>query len=419
MRLLYIASRNPFPVSTGRQKMIEQSLMMLNEIGFEIDLFYPENNEKFNAPEHIRLKTINSYNKPNVLKILRNIVFFPFNSLQENLFFTYNEKNNIEKFIKKNKPDIIWCDMIRTSVFVKNIDMPKILDMDDILSNRYSQYLSSGNTNNIFGANKNNVPSIINFLANTFGSYVLKIEKKKIEKSEKDMSLYFDAISLVSNKEKEEYNDKKLKNIDIFSFPPCYKIDNIKNTILKDGEKQRLVFLGNNTYQPNIEAIEKYIIELKDNLVKNKREIDVVVIGKIDDVLKSKLESKNIIVTGFVDKVENYVFKKDIMVLPLDTGTGVKLKVLDSLSYGLPVVTTSKGIEGTALVPDEHFILCDNYSKDLYNVIKDILDKKYPLKEIGLKGKKFIEDNHSWDNTKNNLSCLIYKIITKNRSLNV
>jgi glycosyltransferase involved in cell wall biosynthesis len=63
--------------------------------------------------------------------------------------------------------------------------------------------------------------------------------------------------------------------------------------------------------------------------------------------------------TGWVEDVEPWFRRSRVMVVPLRSGSGMRVKILDAFARGLPVVTTSVGIEGIAAVDGQHALVAD------------------------------------------------------------
>ena len=72
------------------------------------------------------------------------------------------------------------------------------------------------------------------------------------------------------------------------------------------------------------------------------------------------LASANVVVTGSVDDVRPYVHRAAVFAVPLRMGSGTRLKVLEGLSMGKPMVSTSLGCEGIDLVHGEHLLIADD-----------------------------------------------------------
>ena len=85
----------------------------------------------------------------------------------------------------------------------------------------------------------------------------------------------------------------------------------------------------------------------------------------------------------------------EVLVTPIRGPGGTRLKVLESLASGLPIVSTSVGVAGLNLTPGKHALVADDMQKLTENVISVLKDKKLAQK-ISSQGKDFIRQNFDW-----------------------
>ena len=107
------------------------------------------------------------------------------------------------------------------------------------------------------------------------------------------------------------------------------------------GNSQLVVFLGNLSYLPNIEAIQLISSTIAPTVKREVADVKFVVVGK----KKGELQADGLLFTGFVDNVADVLTNADVGVAPLLHGSGTRLKILEYFSSGIPVVSTSVGAE--------------------------------------------------------------------------
>jgi GT2 family glycosyltransferase len=145
-------------------------------------------------------------------------------------------------------------------------------------------------------------------------------------------------------------------------------------------EKKDLVFIGGFAHMPNEDAVEWFVEEIFP-LIKNKiHGIRFIVIGSHPTKRVSAMDSKDVLVKGFVKDVGAHFQDSRVFVAPLRYGAGFKGKIVHAMSYGLPVVTTSTGAEGMGLKDGENVLIADN--------AEDFADKVVAL----------YDDQSAWDN---------------------
>lgn len=115
----------------------------------------------------------------------------------------------------------------------------------------------------------------------------------------------------------------------------------------KKHDGQNIIFVGKMSYGPNIEAVKWFVDDIFPKIKEKFPDAKLYIVGKDPSEEVKKLESRNVVVTGMVDSVEPYYALSDLAVLPLKNGGGVKVKLLEAVSYKKHIVSTSVGVEGT------------------------------------------------------------------------
>ena len=128
-------------------------------------------------------------------------------------------------------------------------------------------------------------------------------------------------------------------------------------------ERRGVVFVGNFLHAPNVEAIEHFVTRVLPHLALNLLADHPVIVlghGLTPEIRDLAADRSCIRMIGWVPDLTPYLHRARVVVVPLLTGAGVKGKLLQALSAGTPVVTTSVGIEGTAAVADRHVLVADD-----------------------------------------------------------
>ena len=126
----------------------------------------------------------------------------------------------------------------------------------------------------------------------------------------------------------------------------------------------------------------------------NKENVKFYIVGANPTDEVKKLASDNIVVTGFVENPKDIFENMDISVVPLRLGAGVKIKVLESLASGLPVITTDVGAEGI-IAQNGRDILIENDPKKFAEILNKLISDEDRRKIISDNGRSTIENNYS------------------------
>ena len=125
--------------------------------------------------------------------------------------------------------------------------------------------------------------------------------------------------------------------------------------------REGLVFIGGYGHQPNVDAVVWFVQEIFPIITKNIPGIKFTILGSNPPEAVSSLASSHVMVEGWVPDPEPYFSASRIFVAPMRYGAGMKGKVGQAMSLGLPVVTTHIGAEGMQLEDNLHALIADTH----------------------------------------------------------
>ena len=133
-------------------------------------------------------------------------------------------------------------------------------------------------------------------------------------------------------------------------------------------ERQNLLFIGNFNHTPNRDAVEFFVEKILPLIHKTLPKVRLDVIGSNAPHHFQAYASEGVNIHGYVPDIEPLFQSSRVFVAPLRFGAGVKGKIGDALSYGVPVVTTSVGAEGMQFEHDKEVLLA-NTPEDFANYV--------------------------------------------------
>jgi len=232
--------------------------------------------------------------------------------------------------------------------------------------------------------------------SNTIKKLLYYFESIKLKKYESNIyhrnkSLYFTFVS----SDDKEFFERVFKNYNTKLIPIGADI-NIDESIKEiSNTKTNIVFIGNMSYTPNIEGIKWFYKNVWKLILEKKSNCKLYIVGKNPTQEIRALQSDNIIVTGTVDRIQPYLEKADIFIVPLISGGGVKVKLIEALANNQLVISTSKGIEGTLFKDKQHLFVEDLPERFAERCI-DALENKMKYKDIILNAKNMVIENYLW-----------------------
>jgi len=156
-----------------------------------------------------------------------------------------------------------------------------------------------------------------------------------------------------------------------------------------------IVFVGVMHYRPNVDAAMYFSREILPLLIRERPNIKFTIVGGGPPEELRRLASKNIEVTGRVPDTRPYVSSSGACVVPLRMGSGTRLKVLEGLAMGRPLVSTSLGCEGIETINGEHLLVADEPAAFARSVLR-ILDDPALASGLATKGRALVEAHYSW-----------------------
>jgi GT2 family glycosyltransferase len=185
-------------------------------------------------------------------------------------------------------------------------------------------------------------------------------ESQRLEKIEFDLFSKVDVILTPSDYEerviKENFPHKKVVTIPLhfYEFPP----ENGKAGV-DFSRREGMLFLGGFNHLPNVDAVLWFVNEILPRVRQRLPEVTFTVAGSNPSPEILALHNEGLRVTGYVPDLGPLFDQARVFVAPLRYGAGVKGKIVTSMVYGVPVVTTSIGNEGLNLADGQEALMAD------------------------------------------------------------
>jgi len=203
----------------------------------------------------------------------------------------------------------------------------------------------------------------------------------------------FQACTVASNQERQlllRNFPKFINPIEI--VPNCLNIDDYKN-IKVDKKPNTLIFTGPFKYHVNYEAMHWFIGEVFPLVLKRVPDAQLIITG---DHANLPLPSyKNVTLAGYVNNIKTLIASSSVSIAPLLSGGGTRLKILEAMALGIPVVATSKGAEGLDVIDGEHLLLANTPMEYAECVIRLLKDENLCL-QLTKKAGMLMQEKYNW-----------------------
>lgn len=214
---------------------------------------------------------------------------------------------------------------------------------------------------------------------------------KRVEKIELEYLKQCDLIILNNYKDKELIcENESFDNIWVWS--PYYQTG---MEIQPQNHSNEIVYYGAMHRPENWKSAIWFIKNVYSKI--DSQAVKFVIIGNNPPKQLTKYQSDRIVIKGFVDDIHKELSSCLCLVAPLLLGAGVKIKIIESLSIGIPVLTNDIGIEGIPAVDGESFFYCKS-PEDYIKVINQLLENKINREMLVIKAKEVVKRNFDFAN---------------------
>ncbi|MEH6305199.1 glycosyltransferase [Olivibacter sp. CPCC 100613] len=170
-----------------------------------------------------------------------------------------------------------------------------------------------------------------------------------------------EADGLIAISESDRCLFNKIRNTDRYSYllSPALPLEQVKDHY--EPQCRHILFIGMMDWYPNIQGVLQFVKEVFAPLLAQTPSYHFHIVGKNPVEEISQLQSTNVHVTGAVDNIDIYIKQCDLMVVPVALGGGVKIKVMEAIQKGIPLLVhraSARGYDGVA----DYFIV-DNMTE--------------------------------------------------------
>jgi glycosyltransferase involved in cell wall biosynthesis len=167
-------------------------------------------------------------------------------------------------------------------------------------------------------------------------------------------------------------------------------------------QRKRLVFVGSMNYHANIDAAVWFTREIWPAIHERFPQWKLTLVGSKPGPPVLALQSESVEVTGTVPSVAPYYENALAAIVPLRTGAGTRLKILEAMAAGVPVISSALGAEGLAVNPDEHLLIAEQ-AESWIAALRSLSSDPTRWNAIAAAGRELVETRYDWGVLGNNL----------------
>ena len=384
MKILLLCNKPPYPASEGGPMAMNSIISGLLEAGHLVKVL-AVNNEKYNVseadiPEDYKRKTgielIDVDLRVRPLKAFVNL--FTKKSYHVERFISKDFKNRLAELLEKEHFDVVQLEMLYMAPYVETI-------------REHSKSMIVLRAHNVEHkiweriAKETKFPLkrwYINHLAKTLKDYELSALET------------VDGIAAITRKDAaffRKYCSKPIIDIPFGVYPEEFTP---KSEI--DG-KPKFYHIGSMNWMPNEEGIRWFIEEVLPKTVEKVPDFTYHLAGRNMPEWLTTLKNKHVDVIGEVPDAKAFVAENDVAIVPLLAGSGIRIKIIESMAMGKTVITTRVGAEGILYDEEVNIIIAENKAK-MVEAIRAINENPEIAVRIGQAARKLVEE--TYDNRK-------------------
>ena len=376
MKIFVLLPRIPFPLEKGDKLRAFNQIKQLAKHN-EIVLCALNDNPKVNEQDafHALQPYCQSINFIKITKpqILLGLVRAFLKGLPMQCGYFYNRKavKKIDTLIAKHKPDMLFGQLLRVAEYIRHKDLPKAIDYQDIFS---------------YGMKRR--ADIASFLTRP----IYNMEYRRLSRYEAAIFEDFDVKTIISEPDKALFPHERRNEILVIP-------NGVDHDYFNPQEREKtydLVFTGNMSYPPNVNAVEYLANEILPVVWKTLPDVKLYIAGATPDPKVKKAASERIIVSGWLDDIRDAYAQSRVFIAPMRIGTGLQNKLLEAMSMRLPSITSPLANASLGAKPDEEILIGNNAEEMAQHIITLLTDQE-KAERLALAGYNFTNRVYDWD----------------------
>ncbi len=299
-------------------------------------------------------------------------------------FHTRALQSALDRLIEREAIEGILCSSSAMAEYLfrsKHADrlgsIPKVMDLTDIDSRKWSDYADR-------------FPP--------WTRWLYRREARTLAAYERRIARVFDQLLVVSDAERRAFPENPLPDnlvtmgngVDLRYFSP-------RRSRRDTSPVPTLVFTGVMDYAPNVDGVRWFVERVLPAIRREVPEVRLCIVGNRPTAEVRRLGAqRDVVVTGFVEDVRDYLAAADVCIAPLRIARGVQNKVLEAMAMGRSIVATRAAFEGLEAVPGRDLLVADDeatFASSTIGLLRDPVAREV----LGRRARRYVEMRHSWE----------------------
>lgn len=291
--------------------------------------------------------------------------------MQCGYFFNSRAKAKVHRLIAKYKPDMLFGQLLRVAPYLIDENTPKMLDYQDVFSMGMKRRMD---------------------VALCVKKPVFRMEYNRLRRYEREVFDRFDVKTIICDADRKFIDHERRDEILIVPNG----VDHQYYTPRECEKKYDVVFSGNMSYPPNIDAVEYMSREIFPIVWKTLPNTTFYAAGATPDARVKNCANDRVIISGWLDDMREAYAHSRVFIAPMRIGTGLQNKLLEAMSMGLPSITTPLANDSLG-AENGNEILVGSNAEELAQHIITLLTDNDKARRIAKAGFDFTNRVYDWD----------------------
>jgi polysaccharide biosynthesis protein PslH len=396
MRILFLTSRIPYPPHRGDKLKIWNLMKHLSRRHEIILVTFVAHDRELQWIGKLRevCREVHTVRLPLWISLFNCLLAIPkSNPFQVEYYRSRSMRELVQTLIGTTKPDLIHTHLIRMAQYTaEQKKVPVVLDLTDAVSLYLSRFRE--------------------VRRNPIAKWLLGIELNRMRRYESIIGS-FDR-GLVCSETDRSFLLDRYPDLSLNILPNGVDLETFSAHGLTNVEPFRIIFTGNMSYFPNADGASFLVHEVLPRIEQVVPKLKLYIVGQNPPASVQALAGKNVVVTGFVEDIRSEYVKSVVAVSPIRFGAGTLNKVLEPLALGVPVVSTSIGLEGLGLENGTDILIADEPEPFAAAVVRLLTDASL-CASMGSRASEKVRSQFGWEGIARELE-LIYEEVRINTS---
>ncbi|MEZ4572027.1 MAG: glycosyltransferase family 4 protein [Thermomicrobiales bacterium] len=300
-------------------------------------------------------------------------------------------QRSFDRVVREWRPDVVVIEFAQMGYLRFPPEIPVVLDAHNL---EHEIILRSGEVEGSFARRAYS-----------------RINAFKLKREEMDLVRRVDGLAVTSERDGEAFA-RLFSGFQPVVVPNAVDTESFRPPVA-EADGLEILFFGAMDYFPNADAVLYFYREIWPGLKRTYPELRFNIVGRDPSPeVRALGDSPGVTVTGLVDDVREWIGSASVVVVPLRAGSGTRLKVLEAMAMGRPVVSTSLGVEGLDVEPGTDLVVADSAAefRDAVSMLLGSVDER---RRLGDAARALVEDRYDWRRSARELDRLLEDVTAR------